>query len=311
MKTKNVSLSHSICGAAIAGAALFFAGPGAYAQNLFVGNYGTESIIEYSGGSQTTFATGLDYPTALAFDSSGDLFESDQFSGNIYEWAGGGSTRTTFESGLSQPSPMAINTAGDLFVAVGNNVDEFSSAGSLLNTLTGFDTPAGIAFDSAGNMYISNINGAGSGTGFITKITLGGVQSMFASGLNAPCGLAFNAAGDLFVAGSTYDTITEITPGGSKSQFASGLNNPNQMAFDKAGDMFVADWGVNNGNGDITEFAANGTESVFASGIRPTSLAFQGALPVPEPSLMGLCGTGAMAFLLFARGRKFASQLKQ
>jgi DNA-binding beta-propeller fold protein YncE len=283
------------------------------AQNLFVGDLASESIIEYSGGTQTTFATGLSEPSGLAFDSAGDLFEGDQSSGNIYEWVGAGSTRTTFASGLNQPGPMAFNTAGDLFVIVNGELDEFSPAGIILNTISGFSSAGGLAFDRAGNLFVSNINGGGAGGGFITKITPGGVQSTFASGLTYPNGIAFNAAGNMFVSdgyglsGNTangYDTITEITPGGSESLFASGLNNPGTIAFDKAGDMFVADNGHFNGNGDITEFLANGTQSVFGTSLRPTAMAFQGvALPVPEPSAYALAGLGFAAMLAGLRRR--------
>ncbi|HEV2318870.1 MAG TPA: PEP-CTERM sorting domain-containing protein [Verrucomicrobiae bacterium] len=287
--------------------ALFLAGHAACAQNLFVGDYNSQSVLEYSGGTQSTFATGLDYPTGLAFDSSGNLFEGDQFSGHIYEWAAGGTTRTAFASGLTQPGVLAFNSAGDLFVNLdGVSVDEFSPAGVIINTLTGFNQAAGLAFDSLGNLYVANYNGGGVTAGFITKITPGGVQSIFASALNHPSGLAFDAAGDLFVTGGSASdpTITEITPGGSQTLFASGLNNPTALAFDAAGNLFVADTGANQRIGDITEFAPNGTKSVFATGIRPTLLAFQGlALPVPEPSAFTLVGLGVIAivFVSFKR----------
>jgi DNA-binding beta-propeller fold protein YncE len=307
MKTKNKTMTVSaVCG-------LLLAGYGAQAQNLFVGDYATETIIKYSGTTPSTFATGMDYPTGLAFDSSGDLFEGDQFSGNIYEWVGAGSTRTTFASGLNQPGPMAFNAAGNLFVLVNGELDEFSPAGIIINTITGFSTAGGLAFDRAGNLYVSNINGGGAGAGFITRITPGGVQSTFASGLTYPTGFAFNAAGNMFVAdayglsGNTangYDTITEITPAGSESVFASGLNNPGTIAFDRASDMFVADNGIFNGNGDITEFLVNGTQSVFGTSLRPTAMAFQGvALPVPEPSTYALAGLGFAALLAGSRRR--------
>ncbi len=291
MKTINAAVT--VCG-------LFLAGFAADAQNLFVGDYSDGELLEYSGGVQSTFATGLNYPTGLAFDSSGDLFEGDQFSGNIYEWKGGGTTRTTFATGLNNPGPMAVNAAGDLFVNVDNTIDEYNSAGTIINSITNLPTAERIAFDAKGNLYVANING-----GTIVKITPTDVESTFASGLSTPNGLAFNAAGDLFVSsGDGGSTITEITPGGSESLFASGLNNPGTLAFDKTGDLFVAE----ESGGDILEFAANGKESVFASGYNPTSLAFQGeTLPVPEPSAYALFGIGLVAALVrFYKNAKIA-----
>ena len=61
----------------------------AQAQNLFVGdNSGT--IYEFTpGGVKSIFASGLSYPTGLAFNRAGDLFEFDYGSGNIYEFTTG------------------------------------------------------------------------------------------------------------------------------------------------------------------------------------------------------------------------------
>jgi DNA-binding beta-propeller fold protein YncE len=301
MKTKNttITISGAVCGIILAAQCV-------QAQNLFVGDYASESILEYSGGTQTTFATGLDYPTGMAFDSAGDLFEGDQFSGNIYEWAGAGSTRTTFASGLDQPGPMAFNTAGNLFVIMAGELDEFNTSGTIIKTYTSFSGAGGLAFDSTGNLYVAAANSGAAGAGTITKITTGGVLSTYAAGLNFPSGLAFNAAGDLFVCdGNRNNTVTEITPSGTESLFASGLDNPWSVAFDKTGDMFVADQGALQANGDITEFAANGTTSVFATGIRPESLAFQGeTLPVPEPSAYALAGLGFAALVVLSHKRK-------
>ena len=67
-------------------------------------------------GTRTTFASGLNGPAALAFNSSGDLFEADFNSGYIYEFAPNG-TQSTFASGLNNPNGLAFNSSGDLFDA--------------------------------------------------------------------------------------------------------------------------------------------------------------------------------------------------
>ena len=153
---------------------------------------------------------------------------------------------------------------------------------------------------SAQNLLVSDF-----GNNTVTEITPGGVPSTFASGLNGPTGLAFNGAGDLFEAnygsGSPGSgVITEFTPGGAKSIFASGLNYPEGLAFNSAGDLFVA-----TEDGYIYEYSPGGTQSTFASGLSNLSgLAFQGqALPVPEPSALGLLTVGALALFIRRRGR--------
>jgi glucose/arabinose dehydrogenase len=56
---------------------------------------------------RSIFASGLNNPLGLAFDSAGDLFEADYGSGNIYEYTPGGA-QTTFASGLSNPAGLAF-----------------------------------------------------------------------------------------------------------------------------------------------------------------------------------------------------------
>jgi len=164
---------------------------------------------------------------------------------------------------------------------------------------SGLNAPYGLAFNRAGDLFEADSSGN------IYKFTPGGVRSTFASGFSAPNGIAFDSAGNLFVAndgngGNGNGTIIKITPGGVQSTFASGLNNPQQLAFNSAGNLFEADFY----SSSIYEFTPGGVQSTFASGLNlPTGLAFQGiALPVPEPSALGLLGAGA-ALLLIRRHR--------
>ena len=62
---------------------------------------GSGNIYEFTpGGARSTFASGLDSPGGLAFNSAGDLFVADSDSGNIYEFTPDG-VQSTFASGLS------------------------------------------------------------------------------------------------------------------------------------------------------------------------------------------------------------------
>src|SRR5580658_8742030 len=141
--------------AVCAGAILLMASS-TQAQNLFVSDYFVGNIYEYTpGGAQSTFASGFDGSSGLAFDSEGDLFAAESYTGNIYEYTPGGA-QSTFASGLNVPYALAFNSAGNLFEAD----------------------------DGGGNVY---------------EFTPDGAQSTFASGLNEPWGLAFDSTGDLFV----------------------------------------------------------------------------------------------------------------
>ena len=203
-----------------------------------------------TGGTESTYASGLSAPFDLAFNSSGDLFVTEGDTGivpQIVEIAPGGGTPTTFVTGLIEPRGLAFNSSGDLFVA-------------------------------------------DLGTSNILEITPGGTKTVFATGLAGPFGLAFNSAGDLFVADSASGEITEIAPNGMESKYTTGLENPHFLAFDSAGDLFVSNLGTGSDgdyeDGYLTEITPDGTKTDFDEGFR--DLAGVAISPVPEPSAAGL-----------------------
>jgi hypothetical protein len=143
-------------------------------------------------------------------------------------------------------------------------------------TSTGLNVPYGMAFNSAGNLFVAScLDDAGSG-GYITEITPGGAQSTFVSQPD-PKGMAFNSAGNLFVTDYHSGNIYEYTPGGAGSIFGTVGGGSQALAFNSAGDLFVnSGYGV--GNESIVEFTPSGTPSTFATGLSyVTGLAFNSA----------------------------------
>ena len=68
--------------AVCAGLVILFS-PIAQGQNLFVSDFVSANIYEFTpNGGSSTFASGLGFPTGLAFDNAGNLFVAD-YSGNI------------------------------------------------------------------------------------------------------------------------------------------------------------------------------------------------------------------------------------
>jgi len=189
-----------------------------------IGGYVTEIT---PGGVQSTIPSGPD-PKALAFNSAGDLFETDYHSGNIYEYTPGGAL-SVFVTVTPAPQALAFNTAGDLFVGTGygngnESITKITPNGTQTTFATGLGYIAGLAFNSAGDLFEAD-----GGSGNIYKFTPGGVQSTFASVPN-PNSLAFDSAGDLFVTASG-DNIYEYTSGGVQSTFASGIASAVGLAF--------------------------------------------------------------------------------
>jgi sugar lactone lactonase YvrE len=246
--------------------------------NLFVSDAGSGCIYAIApDGTRTTFASGLGSPAGLVFDSRGDLFAPDLFSGNIYEFvsSGGGlnATPTLFGSvpaqrGVGGPEGVALDPAGNLYVAdtADSHVYQFTPAGVRSTLPLSFNVPFGLAFDTAGNLFVSEV-----GPNDVLEIPPGQTTaSVYASGLAAPYGLTFNRAGVLFEADYDSGDINEFS-NGSATPYATGLDGPSDLVFDSAGDLFEADYL----SGQIHEFTFIGEVTFAAGRMAPAFIAFQ------------------------------------
>jgi sugar lactone lactonase YvrE len=263
----------------------------AAAQNLFMSD-GYSGIERDLGniykiapdGVRSSFASELNGPLGLAFDSTGNLFVAS-FGGAILKFAPD-RTQSIFASGLNDPEGLAFDAAGNLFVADGGNVYEFSPQGARTTFASGLGHGSGLAFDSAGNLFVVDTD-----TGNVYKYTPGGARSTFASGLSYPFDLAFDSAGSLFVTdwgSGSGGHISKVTPDGTRSTFAE-LGAPEGLAFDSAGNLFVVDADTE----EIFKFAPAGVRSIFAKNVGlgldlVAHLAFQPtqALTPPSPPIV-------------------------
>jgi sugar lactone lactonase YvrE len=136
---------------------------------------------------------------------------------------------------------------------------------------TGSANNYGLAFDSAGDLYVAHNN-----TGTIDRFTPAGVGSVFASGLPDVQGLAIDAADNLSAADPSHNRIEKFTPGGVASVFANTAPyGPTGLAFDKAGNLYASFQGPSD---TIQKFTPAGVGSVFASTVAgPAGLAFDAA----------------------------------
>ena len=168
----------------------------AQAQNLFVESGG--NIFEFTpGGAQSTFASGLS-PDGLAFNSAGDLFEADTAAATFMN-SRRAERKAPLPPGwlilLDWPLTARAICLRRLTTATFMNSRRAERKAPLP---PGWMDAVGLAFNSAGNLFVANWPEFPPGN--IYEFTPGGAQSTFASGLNNPAGLAFNSAGDLFEA---------------------------------------------------------------------------------------------------------------
>jgi sugar lactone lactonase YvrE len=237
--------------------------------DVYEADFSSNSILKFTPtGTKTTFASGLNGPYGVAFDSAGNLFEADFGSGAIFKFTPTG-TKSAFASGLNGPIGLVFDSFDNLFETDFNSgtIFKFTPTGTKSAFASGLSGPVGLVFDSSGNLFEADFN-----SGNIFKFTPTGTKSVFASGLNGPIGLVFDSAGNLFVANYNGGVIVKFTPAASKNTFASGLSNPSGLVFDSSGNLFEAD----QGSGKIFMFTPAGTKSIFASGLSaPSGLAFQ------------------------------------
>jgi sugar lactone lactonase YvrE len=234
-------------------------------------------------GTKTTFATGLNGPWGVAFDGTGNLFETDNNGGLIYEFSPNG-TKTTVAS-LDNVTGLAIDSSGNVYASDASfgNIYQYAPDGTRTTFATGTGHPEALAFDGSGNLFVASGH-------TILKVSPTGIKSTFTSALASASGLAFDSSGNLFAADQSAGAIFKFTPNGTMSTFASGLTNgggyPTGLAFDRSGNLFVVGFTSNS----ILMFTPDGTQSTFVTGASSeSSPAFEpgSATPPPTPTPTG------------------------
>jgi hypothetical protein len=234
----------------IAGLAVACFSHAAFAQtNLFVGALKQGVVLEFSSADDVIFNestfTGLAGPETMVFDSSGNLFVSNGSAKTIKKVTPSG-VKTTFASDVDIDG-MAFDAFGNLFVSqksqdldAGEGVIlQFAPDGSRRVFASGLSNPQGLAFDSAGNLYV-----AVPSRNVILKFAPDGRQTTFASGISKPHRLAFDAFGFLWVTDPGAEALYAITPSGVVILVDTSVDDPeltglNDLAFDEAGNLFL------------------------------------------------------------------------
>ena len=285
---------------------------------------GGGSCCTDSDGVQAT-SIWLTAATGVAMDKQGNLYIWETQSSKVRKVSPSGIITTVAGSGMpgytgdggpetsAELSPvgsvtgLAVDSSGNLYISDGNNhvVRKVNSAGVITTvagngtggyfgdnvpaTSTGLNFPAGVAVDSAGNLYIADasnnrvrkVNTAG----IIT--TVAGNGNVVYSGDNVPAtatavdrpeGVTVDSQGNLYISETSDSRVRKVGPNGiittiagqtKKTNGFSGdggpataatLAGPCGLAVDAFGNLYIAD----NSNGRIRKVDAAGTITTYA-----------------------------------------------
>src|SRR6476659_1644939 len=274
-------------------------------QSNYTGAYYFTTLAGAAIGADGTGKKALiDYPNSTAMDSAGNVYVADfnhhavrkiTPAGVVTTLAGfagdgevGDRDGTGIDARLFFPTGIALDSTGNIYVTeqLGYTIRKITPAG-VVSTLAGafgvrgsadgigngasFYYPCGIAVDSAGNVYVSEILNQ-----TIRKITPTGVVSTIAgaAGVNGstdgpgavarfsnPADLAIDNTGNLYVADNLNSTIRKIVLGSSMRDItvstfagtagvvgntdgtgaAASFNGPYGLSVDGVGNIYVAD----------------------------------------------------------------------
>ena len=267
-------------------------------------------------------------PSGIYVDASKNVFIADsgnnrvvgiQYStGTLFQIVGNGTASSTGDGGpwaqatVNDPIDVVLDSAGNLYIAEyqGNRIRRANVQTGTITTVVGTGTagfggdggpaqaaslnhPTGIAFDSAGNLYIADMGNArirrvDGQSGIITTVAGNGATGVSPDGLPAasaslaqPAWVAVDLSGALFISELGAKLVRRVDPatgllstaaGNGGATFtgdgvpatSTGIGGAVGITLDANGNLYIADGTgrirmVNGASGLITTVAGNGT----------------------------------------------------
>jgi streptogramin lyase len=228
---------------------------------------GSLTLLNGAGTSPAQYTSGgLNFPIAVAFDTSGVGWVVNYGNSHITLLSGSGSPLSGATgytaANLEFPAAVATNSKCNAFVAnqSSNTITRVLADGSAFTDYVVGQGPTSVAVDSADNVWSANFYANSVGLVSSTGTVLSG-GGYIGGGMNAPRAIAVDGSGNAWVASergpslaefssaSTANHGTLLSPAGGWGADAK-LLEPYSLAIDAAGNIWVSNYGSNT----LTEF---------------------------------------------------------
>ena len=228
---------------------------------------GSVTLLNGGGTSPAQYTSGgLNFPIAVAFDTSGVAWVVNYGNSHITLLNGSGSplsgTTGYTAANLEFPAAIATNSKCNAFVAnqSSNTITRVLADGSAFTDYIVGQGPTSVAVDSADNVWSANFYANGVGLVSSTGTVLSG-NGYTGGGMNAPRAIAIDGGGNAWVASERGPSLAQfssatsanhgtlLSPGGGWGADAK-LLEPYSLAIDAAGNIWVSNYG----NNTLTEF---------------------------------------------------------
>ncbi len=230
-------------------------------QPLHAGTNG--SIAKFEGALDANpgqllgvfYDNSMEYPSALAADTNGDIFLSNYYSSLAESYSNQGAL---LQSGLgagysSFPLAIAADAAHGFWLANGGDstITHIAANGAILAHPQCCDAADGIAVDALGNAWVANYYGDS-----VSQVTAAGLASQAAftgGGIDAPADIAVDGGQDIWVANYHNGSLshlagnrTGVTARAALSPATglgidAGIIAAAALAIDPSGDIWVVD----------------------------------------------------------------------